>query len=390
MIQQHSRLARSARSAPFAPLALALALAACGGTNDSAPTAAVAASATTATAGDASSSAVTTKATVATEDARTFAWMSNPQGSSTATTWDTSYSATGTSYGGDHVPSGYSLVFNDEFNGSSLNRDRWCTRFAYGSGPLPAIIDPECTHNGLGTMDYLNDEQQRYVDHNTRGESMHVVTDGKLKLMGTRTRDDSWVSYEAGLVRAKFEFRADWSRNYYVTARVNMPEVKGTWPCFWLVPTVTADGRSAWPPEIDILEGGLNMVEDRVEMFHMGAKQQNWGGWGPAGVTPPTTFVASNFEPYWGNYMGTSSMRNKWVEIGLEWTANSTCYFVDGQKVLCEDYRWVDNNGNQAPPAQLLLNLAIGGQWAGRHGIDAAAFPTSFDIDHIRVYEKKL
>lgn len=379
MIQQHPRLARSV------PLVVALALSACGGTNDSATTAADAASTSPA------------NAAVATKDNNGQAWLTSwDSNSNWNNTWDSNSNTTTaadtwnitTQAVSDYVPAGYSIVFSDNFDGSSLDRSRWCTRFAYGSGPTPQVLDTECTYNGLGTMDFLNDEQQRYVDTNTAGAPMHVVSDGNLKLMATRTRPDSWVSYESAMIRAKYEFRADAQTSYYVTARVNMPSVKGTWPAFWLVPTVEAGGRSAWPPEIDMLEAGLNGVEDTVNMFHMGSKQQNWGGWGPNGA-PPVTYTASNFEPVWGNFLGANSMRDKWVEIGLEWTDSSTCFFVDGVKVLCESYRWVDNNGAQAPAAQLLLNLAIGGGWAGRHGIESEKFPTSLGVDHVRVYEKK-
>src|SRR5262249_33224193 len=37
--------------------------------------------------------------------------------------------------------------------------------------------------------------------------------------------------------------------------------------------------------------------------------------------------------------------------------------------------------------AHILLNLAIGGQWAGRYGIDNTAFPQSLDIAYVRVYQ---
>jgi hypothetical protein len=36
-----------------------------------------------------------------------------------------------------------------------------------------------------------------------------------------------------------------------------------------------------------------------------------------------------------------------------------------------------------------VLNLAIGGKWAGRYGIDDAAFPQEFLIDWVRVYQKQ-
>jgi hypothetical protein len=81
-------------------------------------------------------------------------------------------------------------------------------------------------------------------------------------------------------------------------------------------------------------------------------------------------------------------LRARWIEVSAEWTASNVCYFVDGYRTACENYRWVENGGQQAAPAHLLLNLAIGGSWAGRYGIDAAKFPTSLDVDWVRVYRR--
>ena len=34
----------------------------------------------------------------------------------------------------------------------------------------------------------------------------------------------------------------------------------------------------------------------------------------------------------------------------------------------------------------IILNLAIGGNWGGKHGIDDASFPNQFLVDYVRVY----
>lgn len=36
----------------------------------------------------------------------------------------------------------------------------------------------------------------------------------------------------------------------------------------------------------------------------------------------------------------------------------------------------------------MLLKLAIGGEWAGRHGIDDSMFPQSLEVDYVRVYQR--
>ena len=285
----------------------------------------------------------------------------------------------------DFHPAGYQQVFADEFDGTELDRDTWCTRYIYGGGAT-AVTDPACSRNGDGTLDFLNDEQQRYVDTNRRGERMHVVAGGVLQLRATRTRtNDSWASYESAMIRSKELFRPTASRSYYLTARVRLPDVVGTWPAFWLNSDRRSNGSTTWPPEVDILEGAYNGRDDRADMLHQSVIIR---GAQTASGDHDYTFTAPEFDRQWNNYHADSSLRARWIEVGLEWTATGLCYFVDGYKTACENYRWVENGGAQAAPAHVLLNLAIGGGWAGRYGIDDAKFPTSYDIDHVRVYAK--
>jgi hypothetical protein len=37
----------------------------------------------------------------------------------------------------------------------------------------------------------------------------------------------------------------------------------------------------------------------------------------------------------------------------------------------------------------LLLNLAIGGNWGGKEGIDDSLFPHKFLIDYVRIYKQE-
>jgi beta-glucanase (GH16 family) len=285
----------------------------------------------------------------------------------------------------DHHPGGYALVFSDEFNGGSLDRAKWCTRYVYGGGAPLQISDSGCTGPGgwNGTLDFLNDEQERYVDFNANGEIMHAQVGGTLKLRATNTRADAYARYEAAMIRSKLEFRPSAGNSYYIAARLRLPNVVGTWPAMWLVGGFGSSGTTQWPPEIDIFEGALNGVEDRDNMIRMGSQVK--GGRQTNSGAQEITFSQS-FDPVWSNHIATQTLRDLWVEIGAEWTANSICYFVDGVKTMCENYRWTDDAGVPANPASLLLNLAIGGGWAGRHGIDDSKFPTALEADYVRVY----
>lgn len=290
--------------------------------------------------------------------------------------------------GDDKHPDGYTLVFNDEFNGNTLDRTLWCTRYAYAGGPSLQVPDRGCTgpNGNAGTLDFLNAEQQRYRDTNSQGETMHAFANGILSLRATRTGYDSYAAYEAAMIRTKFEFKPAGSTRYYISARVRLPNVKGTWPALWLAPGFGSNGQLPWPPEIDVFEGTLNGRDVKNNMIRMGSQVH---GAQTSSGEQEVDYHDASFVTSSGNYAPSRSLRDVWLIIGADWTQDGICYFVDGVKTMCEAYRWVTNEGADANAAQLLLNLAVGGEWAGSGGIDDQFFPTSFDVDYVRIYRKQ-
>lgn len=285
--------------------------------------------------------------------------------------------------------SGYdTLVLADEFDGSDLDRSKWCTRLPFGGGPPLQIPDAECTKfTGQGTGDYANEpENQRFRDINRLGEKLHVVSNGTIKLRATNTSPRQYQPFEAAALRSKFVFKPDAQTSYYVTARVVLPNVLGIWPAFYLNPSLEPNGQAQWPPEIDIFEAPINgSAGENPRTLVQHAQVQ-----GPqtASGSSEWTYAAAGFNTDWGYWTSGTSLRNRWIEVGLEWTANGVCYFVDGLQTGCENYRWVTNAGASANPATVVMFLAVGGPWAGRNGIDESAFPTALEVDHIRVYKK--
>ena len=279
------------------------------------------------------------------------------------------------------------LVLSDDFNGDSLDRSRWCTRYQYSGGPPVPDAAPGCIKFGVyGTLDFLNQEQQRYVDTNRDGKRLHQVRDGVLHLMATRSRADEQVMFESAMIRSKAEFRPDADKSYVMLARLRLPDVKGTWPAFWISPGVDDNRRTASPPEIDFMEGAFNGSSDPANTLQLGVQPHNWGGKGFAGTRNPPSFAVAEYDKS-GRYRAPRSMRGVWLEFAGYWTDSRVCIYIDRRKVSCHDYRWIDNDGKLAPPGPILLNLAVGGSWAGRDGIDLNRFPVSFDVDYVKVYE---
>ncbi|WP_203988954.1 glycoside hydrolase family 16 protein [Virgisporangium aurantiacum] len=315
--------------------------------------------------------------------------------------------------GDRHLP-GYRLIYGDEFGGRTLDRSKWCTRYQYDGGTESpeeqAKIHPGClgrdpaTGTTLGTLDSLGiavDEQgnprqgqedQVYRDVNTAGRTMHTVRDGFLSMHATPTFADPrypFLKYESAMIRSKREFQPTAEHPLYITARVRQPDVIGSWPAFWLNGGY-GDGhvRPPWPPEIDILEGVYNGVGNNANMVWTAV--QTWPySWADAPQGPVSnTYTHPQFD---GNsFVATESLKNRWIEMAIEWHPDRLCLYLDGLKFRCTNYTWVAADGPaNTNPATILLNLGVGGPWAGSNGVDVAKLPTdSYDVDHVRVYRK--
>jgi hypothetical protein len=64
--------------------------------------------------------------------------------------------------------------------------------------------------------------------------------------------------------------------------------------------------------------------------------------------------------------------------------------YIDGHQIVKRRYYWKYDNNKPAPNAHVLLNLAIGGSWAGRNGVDWNAFPQALKVAYVRVYQRAI
>ncbi len=149
------------------------------------------------------------------------------------------------------------------------------------------------------------------------------------------------------------------------------------WPAFWLEADYDLDGKTWHPPEIDIFEFVINGVEDKANMFHSNTA----GNW----TAQSYTFVDSSFLLKFQNLMSKEDLNQGWHTAGFVWAPDRISLFWDGRLIYTRMYQWLRKDGQLGPPAHVDLNFAVGGKWAGRHGIDEAAFPQTFKVDYIRV-----
>jgi beta-glucanase (GH16 family) len=251
---------------------------------------------------------------------------------------------------------GWAVVFEDNFSQAELDRSAWYTRFIYNNG----------------TMDHLNNEVERYRDNNN-----HVLKNGVLSLVAKGPT--STALYTSGMIRSHRTFRYG-----YFEARIKMPPGRGLFPAFWLNSDYDANGNLGWPPEIDILEFAPNGVNEFPNMVHsnvaLSTPNKQGGEW---------YFHDSNFNQKYKFYRAATDMTKDWHVYGMLWNTDDTVtVYLDGKKLWMRKYRWVYKDGRQAGPAHILINLAVGGDWAGLGGIASSIFPASLQVDYVRVCKR--
>ncbi|MEH8022285.1 family 16 glycosylhydrolase [Rheinheimera metallidurans] len=283
--------------------------------------------------------------------------------------------------------SDWKLVWSDEFDGSSIDKNKWAH-------------EVNCSGGG-------NNEKQCYTD----SVDNSFVADGKLHIVALPAEDSAVLPYTSARLSTKYKGDFKYGR---FEMRAKLPSGQGAWPAFWMLPTDEVYG--GWPKsgEIDILEAvnlkavdAEGVAEANVHgTLHYGRVWPNNASSGKGYLLPDGINPADDFHTY----------AIEWQEGEIRWyvdgylyqtqMASKVRYNASGEAIGLNHRGWfaeyfdiatgeLATQWNSAPFDQrfhLLLNLAVGGNWpenVNNLGIDANAFADSqtFAIDYVRVYE---
>ncbi|WP_051536248.1 family 16 glycosylhydrolase [Ruminococcus flavefaciens] len=264
---------------------------------------------------------------------------------------------------GTPVQEGYRLVWSDEFDGSSLDMDKW----SYELGNWKLDDSGNYITNGWG-----NNEQEFYTDRNT------AVKDGVLTISA---RKESWTDekqgsydYTSSRLSTQHKFSVCGGR---IEVRARCDSGKSLWPAIWMLPEDSAYGGWASSGEIDIMEGWGSTPERVCGTVHFG------GAW------PANKYLTGEYSFPEGD--GTEN----WHTYSIEWERGEIRWYVDDSLYSTQTDWYSEGFSYPAPFDQnfyIILNLAVGGHFDGIDGIyaDPATFASgdkNFDIDYVRVYE---
>lgn len=233
-------------------------------------------------------------------------------------------------------------VWQDEFNYSGLPDS---TKWGYD----------------IGGRGWGNNELQYYTNSiNNASVGNGVLTiSAKKETMGNRDYTSARVisKGKGDFLYGRFEIRA------------KLPRGRGTWPAIWMLPTDWEYGD--WPKsgEIDIME-------------HVGFDTNR-------------IHISVHTEAYYFK-INTHKTSTKVIERAMDqfhlyrvdWTPYAIRGYIDDMLI----YQFTnEGKGYKVWPFDkrfhLLLNIAIGGDWGGKHGVDDTIFPTNMEIDYVRVYK---
>jgi len=234
----------------------------------------------------------------------------------------------------------YSLVWDDEFNGTTLSSD-WTFDIGTGSG-------------GWG-----NNELQYYTNQN------HSVNNGYLEITA---KEEQFNAQNYTSTRLKTQGIKSWKYGR-IDIRAALPYGQGIWPAFWML----GDNISSvsWPTcgEIDIMEmiGGAGANDRTVH----GTVHWNENG----------------SHAQFGNSKVLTSGRfaDEFHVFSIVWNQNSITWLLDN----------VPYNTVDLTPANmsafhnnffLIFNVAVGGNWPGNPD-GTTVFPQKMYVDYVRVFQ---
>lgn len=242
----------------------------------------------------------------------------------------------------------YRLVWSDEFDVDGAPDQ---TKWIYETGG-----------HGWG-----NNEKQYYT---TSSENVYVK-DGKLHL-AAKKEDFRERHYTSGKITTFG--KASWTYGY-IEASAKVPAGIGSWPAIWMLSDAIHEG-TRWPVcgEIDILEHVGKDYGTIHASLHSGLYNHS-----------------IKTEQHYSEYMGDVS--DDFHTYAIEWTEDYVEFFFDGRAYMkytkgmdgkdTTDMGWPFNKN-----FHLLLNLAVGGNFGGS-AIDEETLPWIYEIDYVRVYQKK-
>ncbi len=242
--------------------------------------------------------------------------------------------------------SAFVRTFNDDFNILQLRtgtKGLWEGKYWWAP-------EKGATLPGNGELQwYVNPAYAPTSAANPFSVSNGVLTITAQKTPASVSGQVEGHAYTSGMLTTHSSFAQTYG---YFEIRADMPDDKGVWPAFWLLPE---DG--SWPPELDVVE----MRGQDQNTVHV-TVHSNETGTQTSVSTAVSVAETTGFHTY-----------------GVLWQEDEIVWYIDDVAVAR-----ADTPSDMHDPMYMIVNLAVGGS-AGAPGADLDD-GSHMKIDYIRAY----
>lgn len=244
-----------------------------------------------------------------------------------------------------------------ENNGSHLV---WSDEFEYAGSPDSTKWSYDL---GAGNPEGWGNNELQYYTNDLKNVR---VENGKLIIEAHKDSLQQKAYTSTRIVSCK---KGSWLYGR-VEIKARLPHGKGTWPAIWMLSTDWRYG--GWPAsgEIDIME-------------HVGYDQDVVHG-------------TIHTEAY--NHMKQTQKEGKVIVdqaqrtfhvYAIDWTENKIDFLIDDRlyHTVLRDPKDDFKGWPFDQPFHLIMNIAVGGNWGGKEGVDETIWPQRMEVDYVRVYQ---
>lgn len=250
----------------------------------------------------------------------------------------------------------WEAIWSDEFNGTSLDMDKWSYHPRYSS------------------------VWNRYIAQGDECPVVNKVGDGMYTAYCIKTPEEFKPAEKQPMISgAIYTAGKFYCLNGWIEARVKTTPHKGNFPAFWMMPTTSM----TWPRagEMDIWEQ-INTENKAYQTIHSAWANPGDTNLGKPAVASPAKGGSCEVDP------------TEWHIYALEWNQDALNFYVDGKldftyknmhysdEVYTEFLCWPFSK-----PFYIICNQSVGnGSWAAAPDVD---FTYHTEFDYVRVYQKK-
>ncbi len=224
----------------------------------------------------------------------------------------------------------YTLAFDDEFSGTSLNTSKWSLYLPW--------TNTTTNDNRYEQGNYLG-----YMESSDLTES-----GGQLHLNTTKannTVNGHTFNYTSVSITTNATF---WTTYGYAEVRAELPTGPGNWPAFWSL-------GNGWPPENDIMED-----------------------WPATSTNHQGLAEGTNNNATWFNTYPAYFANNTYHTYAMKWGPGFEDFYEDGTQTLS-----ITNSGVPAVSMYFLLNSGVA---SGQVNSYSNSNDNELNVDYVRIY----